>query len=370
MSKRFESPLAVMQHALALAEQGVGRVEPNPPVGAVIVNDALELIGEGYHEQFGGPHAEINALQAAGPAAAGQTLYVTLEPCRHTGKTPPCTEAIIEAGLRRVVVATTDPAPHTDGGGLARLKEAGLEIEVGLCEYEAQRLIAPFTKLQTTGRPFVHAKWAMSLDGRIATRLGNSRWISGEESRRIVHDLRGRMDAVLVGIGTALADNPLLTTRPPGPRVATRVIVDSRARLPVESQLVRTCRQAPLLVIAGPHADAERIAALQQAGVEVLVLAEEQAGRPSLSTVMNELGSRQMTNVLVEGGTSVLGSLFDHRLVDMVHVFIAPRIIGGEDAWPPVGGHGAEALSDAFHLADPEVRRIGADVYICGRIAG
>src|SRR5690606_12134089 len=178
MSKRFESPPAVMQHALALAEQGVGRVEPNPPVGAVIVNDALELIGEGYHEQFGGPHAEINALQAAGPAAAGQTLYVTLEPCRHTGKTPPCTEAIIEAGLRRVVVATTDPPPHSDGGGLARLKAAGLETEGGLCEYEAQRLIAPFTRLQTTGRAFVHAKWAMSLDGRIARRLGDSRWIS------------------------------------------------------------------------------------------------------------------------------------------------------------------------------------------------
>lgn len=359
-----------MQHALALAQQGVGLVEPNPPVGAVVVDDELRLLGEGYHQHFGGPHAEVYALQAAGDGARGQSLYVTLEPCNHTGKTPPCTEAIIEAGLSRVVVATADPALHTSGAGVARLREAGIDVELGLCEYEAQRLVAPFTKLQTTGRPFVHAKWAMSLDGRIATRLGDSKWISGEESRRVVHQLRGRMDAVLVGIGTALADNPVLTTRPPGPRTATRVIVDSRARLPVDSQLVCTCEEAPLLVIAGPQADAERIAALRQSGVEVLVLAEEEAGRPSLSTVMNELGSRQMTNVLVEGGASVLGSLFDHRLVDMVHAFVGPCVIGGEHAWPAVGGRGCEALSDAFQLVDPEVRQLGKDVYICGRLGG
>jgi diaminohydroxyphosphoribosylaminopyrimidine deaminase / 5-amino-6-(5-phosphoribosylamino)uracil reductase len=370
MSRRFESPHAVMQHALALAQQGVGRVEPNPPVGAVVVDGDLRLLGEGYHQQFGGPHAEVHALQAAGEAARGQSLYVTLEPCNHSGKTPPCTEAIIEAGLRSVVVATVDPARHTDGAGLARLREAGIDVEVGLCEYEAQKLIAPFTKLHTTGRPFVHAKWAMSLDGRIATRLGDSKWISGEGSRQIVHQLRGRMDAVLVGIGTALADNPLLTTRPRGPRTATRVIVDSRARLPVDSQLVRTCEEAPLLVIAGPQADAERIAALRGAGVEVLVLAEEHAGRPSLSTVMNELGSRQMTNVLVEGGASVLGSLFDHRLVDMVHVFVGPYVIGGEHAWPAVAGLGCEALSDAFRLVDPEMRQVGRDVYLFGRLGG
>lgn len=370
MTKRFDTPQAVMQHALDLARQGVGLVEPNPPVGAVIVDDDLRPLAEGWHQQFGGPHAEIHALQAAGESARNQTLYVTLEPCNHTGKTPPCTEAIIDAGLRRVVVATPDPARHTAGAGLQRLREAGIDVDVGLCEYDAQRLIAPFTKLHTTGRPFVHAKWAMSVDGRIATRLGDSKWISGDESRRIVHELRGRMDAVLVGIGTALADNPLLTTRPPGVRTATRVIVDSRARLPVDSQLVRTCQEAPLLVVAGPHAAAERLDGLRQAGVEVLVLAEEEAGRPSLSTVMNELGSRQMTNVLVEGGASVLGSLFDHRLVDMVHVFVGPYVIGGEHAWPAVAGLGCEALADALRLVDAEMQQIGQDAYICGRLGG
>jgi diaminohydroxyphosphoribosylaminopyrimidine deaminase / 5-amino-6-(5-phosphoribosylamino)uracil reductase len=370
MSRRFESPQAVMQQALTLAQQGVGEVEPNPPVGAVLVDGDLRLLGEGSHQRFGGPHAEVHALQAAGEAARGQTLYVTLEPCNHSGKTPPCTEAIIDAGLSRVVVATSDPAPHTDGSGLARLREAGIDVELGLCEYEAQQLIAPFTKLHRTGRPFVHAKWAMSLDGRIATRLGDSKWISGEESRRLVHQLRGRMDAVLVGIGTALADNPQLTTRPRGPRTATRVIVDSRARLPVDSQLVCTCDEAPLLVIAGPHAEAERIEVLRQSGVEVLVLAEEEAGRPSLSTVMNELGSRQMTNVLVEGGASVLGSLFDQRLVDMVHVFVGPSVIGGEHAWPAVAGLGCEALSDALRMVDPQMRQVGQDVYVSGRLGG
>ena len=370
MGERFDNPAAVMQHALELARRGVGLVEPNPAVGAVVVDSELRKLGEGRHERFGGPHAEVQALKAAGDAARGQTLYVTLEPCSHQGKTPPCTEAILAAGISRVVAATVDPAAHASGAGLKQLRDAGIDVETGLCEYDAQRLIAPFTKLTTTGRPFVHAKWAMSFDGRIATRTGDSRWISGEESRRIVHELRGRMDAVLVGIGTALADDPLLTTRPAGLRTATRVIVDSRARLPLESQLVRTAGEAPLLVIAGPSAPAENVAELQAAGVEVLVLAEEAAGRPSLSTVMNELGSRQMTNVLVEGGSAVLGSLFDHRLADMVHVFVGPRVIGGRKAWSAVGGTGCEMLGDAFTIVDPEVRQLGKDMYLYGRLAG
>lgn len=370
MSIRFDGPEAVMQRAVELARGGCGLVEPNPAVGAVVVDDELQCLGEGFHERFGGAHAEVNALQAAGEAARGQTLYVTLEPCSHTGKTPPCTQAIIDAGLARVVVATVDPAPHADGAGIQQLRAAGIDVEVGLCEYEAQQLIAPFTKLITTGRPFVHAKWAMSLDGRIATRSGDSQWISGEESRAIVHQLRGRMDAVLVGIGTALADDPLLTTRPSGQRTATRVIVDSRVRLPLDSQLVSTAGDAPLLIIAGPNAPPTKVAELQQAGAEVLVLAEESEGRPSLSTVMNELGSRDMTNVLVEGGAAVLGSLFDHRLADMVHVFLGPRIIGGLDAWSAVAGLGCESLGEAFTIVDPEVRQAGGDVYVYGRLAG
>lgn len=368
MHRTFDSPDAVMRQALELAQAGAGRVEPNPLVGAVLVDDDLRLLGSGCHLEFGGPHAEVHAIAAAGSAARGATLYVTLEPCCHAGKTPPCVDAILAAGIRKVVVGTIDPASHARGAGIAALREAGVEVQLGLLEYEAQQLIAPFAKLMTTGRPFVHAKWAMSLDGRIATRTGDSKWISSAASRQFVHELRGRMDAVLVGIGTALADDPLLTSRPPGRRVATRVIVDSRARLPVDSRLVRSVMDAPVLVMAGPNAPSTQIDALRGAGVEVLVLAEEVKGRPSLSMVMNELGSRQMTNVLVEGGAAVLGSVFDHRLADMAHVFISPRILGGRDAWPAVGGLGCELLNEAFRLVDATITTIGVDLYVSGRV--
>ena len=367
MSQSFETPAAVMQHALELAARGIGSVEPNPPVGAVVVDDDRRLLGSGYHRQFGGPHAEVHALQEAGDAARGATLYVTLEPCCHHGKTPPCTEAIITAGIRRVVVATEDPAPHADGAGLSRLREAGLDVETGLLQSAAREQIAPFTKLIRTGRPFVHVKWAMSWDGRIATRTGDSQWISGEASRRIVHELRGRMDAILVGMGTVLADDPRLTARPPGPRTATRVIVDSKARLPIDSQLVRTVEEAPVLVAVSATADVHKIEALEKSGLEVIVSTEENEERPCLSAVMTELGNRGMTNVLVEGGAAVLGSVLDQRLADMAHVFIGPIAIGGRQAWPAVAGTGAESLDLAARISDIQVQRIGADVYCRGR---
>src|SRR5262249_38708583 len=224
-----------MQLALELAERGRGAVEPNPLVGAVVVRDG-RLVGEGWHQRYG----EAHALAAAGAAAQGATLYVTLEPCCHYGKTPPCTEAVLRAGVGRVVAAMLDPFPPVSGQGVARLRAVGVTVEVGLGEAEARRLNAPYLKLLATGRPYVHAKWAMTLDGKICTRTGDSKWISGEASRRRVHELRGRMDAILVGIGTALADDPLLTARPPGPRIATRIVLDSRGRLPASAQLVRT----------------------------------------------------------------------------------------------------------------------------------
>ena len=367
MSESFANSEAVMRHALELAREGIGDVEPNPPVGAVIVDENLQNLGEGYHRRFGGPHAEIHALDTAGDAARGAELYVTLEPCSHTGKTPPCTDAIIRAGIKKVVVGTRDPAPHADGAGLDRLRKAGIDVEVGRLEKDAQALIAAFTKWVTTGRPYVHAKWAMSWDGRIATRTGESQWISNTESRQLVHEVRGRMDAILIGIGTALTDNPLLTTRPPGRRTATRVIVDSHARLPIDSKLVQTVSDAPVLVVSGPGAASENVDQLRQAGVEVLVLAEEAEGRPSLSTLMNELGSRDMTNVLAEGGTALLGSLFDHGLVDMVHVFIGPLIIGSVESVSPVGGIGCGSLDGAWTIADPDIRRVGDDFYMTGR---
>lgn len=372
MTVRFPSAEAVMRRALELAARGEGRVEPNPMVGAVLVDDELNLLGEGFHERFGGPHAEISALQQAGDRAAGATLYVTLEPCCHHGKTPPCSRAVIAAGVKRVVAAMTDPAPHVDGGGLAELRSAGIEVEVGLLAEEAAHLAAPFTKLFTTGLPWVHAKWAMTLDGKIASRTGASKWISSEPSRRIVHALRGRMDAIVVGFGTVTADDPLLTARPPGPRVAARIVIDSRAELPLESQLVRTIAEAPVMVAASASADERNAARLEGAGVEVLRVPAEHSGSQAhvdLLALLQELGRRRMTNVLVEGGGRVLGSLFDQQLIDEVHVFVAPKLVGGEAARTPVAGVGLAEISQAPQLDGPEVQLIEGNVYIRGRVA-
>ncbi len=243
MPARFGDAAAVMARALELAARGIGSVEPNPPVGAVLVDDEGNLIAEGWHQRFGGLHAEIEAIAQAEDRTRGATLFVSLEPCCHQGKTGPCTEAIARAGIRKVVVALRDPFPQVDGKGIERLLSLGIEVEVGLLAQEAAHLAAPFLKLVTAARPWVHAKWAMSLDGKIATHSGDSRWISNDASRAIVHRLRGRMDAIVVGAGTALCDDPLLAARPPGPRVATRIVVDSQARLPITSQLVLTARR-------------------------------------------------------------------------------------------------------------------------------
>src|SRR5947209_6440905 len=236
-----------MRRALELAERGRGQVEPNPLVGAVVVRDG-RAVGEGWHQRYGQAHAEVNALAAAGEAAAGATVYVTLEPCCHHGKTPPCTDALLQAGIHRVVAAMTDPFPQVAGRGAEVLRAAGVEVALGVCEVEARRLNAPYLKLLATGRPYVHAKWAMTLDGKIATVGGDSKWISGEASRRRVHALRGRMDAIVVGSGTVRADDPLLTARPPGPRTPARIVLDSKAQISRESQLLRTLDQGSVIV--------------------------------------------------------------------------------------------------------------------------
>ncbi len=357
---------ALMRRALDLAVRGQGRVEPNPAVGAVVVDDAGQILGEGWHQAYGGPHAEVHALAAAGPATRGATLFVTLEPCCHFGKTPPCSQAVIAAGIRRVFVAMRDPAPHVDGGGLRELRSAGIEVEVGLLEHEAKRLVAPFVQLMTQGRPWFHAKWAMSLDGKIASHTGHSQWITNDASRAIVHRLRGRMDAVLVGIGTALADDPLLTPRPAGLRVATRIVIDSNARLPVESQLARTVSQAPVLVITTPHAPKDRCDLLRQAGVEILVIEADAAGHPSLEAVASELGRRRLTNVLVEGGSGMLGAFFDAGLIDEVHAFIAPKLVGGATALTPLSGRGLDFVPQAASLDAPSVELLEGDIYLHG----
>ena len=386
---RFSEPTTVMRRAFELAARGQGFVEPNPLVGAVLVDDELKLLGEGFHQQFGGPHAEIEAISDAVRRRRKKrlkeaTLFVSLEPCCHFGKTPPCTQAILAAGIRKVVVGRTDPNPQVAGSGIAELRAAGIEVAVGMLEDEARQLTAPFAKRVTTGLPWVIAKWAMSWDGKIATGSGDSKWISNEASRAVVHQLRGRMDAILVGAETVRRDDPLLTARPAGSRVATRVVLDSIASLRSDSQLVRTVNEAPLLIIAGPDAPLDNVARLQAAGAEVCVLggdAESTAQPTTLKelkkirpaeprAVLAELGRRGMTNILIEGGAAILGAFSDLDLIDEVHVFIGSKLIGGQTAPSPIAGVGCEPLSKARLMDDLRVETLDGDVFMSGRVRG
>jgi diaminohydroxyphosphoribosylaminopyrimidine deaminase / 5-amino-6-(5-phosphoribosylamino)uracil reductase len=355
-----------MTRALELAARGEGHVEPNPMVGCVVAQGG-QIVGAGWHRRFGGPHAEVEALDGARDRARGATLFVTLEPCCHQGKTPPCTELVIDRGLHRVVVAMHDPFPQVRGAGIAKLRQAGIRVDVGLLEDRARQLTAPYRKLIEAARPWVIAKWAMSLDGKIATRSNASRWISGPAARRIVHQIRGRMDAILVGRGTASIDNPLLTARPPGPRVATRIVVDSQASLNLNSQLVRTVDQAPLIVAVAADAPSERCGPLAAAGAEI-VRCPGVNRQQRLAALLDELGRRHMTNLLVEGGGQLLGSLFDLGQIDELHVFIAPKLIGGQTATVPLAGTGIDQMAAAWQLDELAVRQFGSDLYIAARV--
>jgi len=354
-----------MRHALALAARGRGFVEPNPMVGAVVLDAAGQRAGEGWHQKFGGPHAEVFALASAGERARGGTLVVTLEPCCHHGKTPPCTDAVLRAGVARVVVAMADPFPKVAGGGIAVLRAAGVEVHVGLCEADAVALNAPYLKLLRTGRPWVHLKWAMTLDGKIATRTGDSKWISGEESRRRVHALRGRVDAILVGRGTVVADDPLLTARPSGARTPARVVLSASGDLPERCQLRATAHTVgseaggPVIVYT---ANADKLVGWAADGADVVALDEGL----SLDTVLADLGRRRFTNVLIEGGAGLLGSAFDERVGDECHVFVAPKVIGGTAALTPLGGRGLPRMADALALDRVTFEPSGADVYVHG----
>ena len=375
--EKFVSPNAVMSYAVELASRGLGRVEPNPAVGAVLVDEHLNLLADGYHEKFGGPHAEVNALsdfatrvEDAGfrqELLAGATLFVTLEPCCHHGKTPPCSEALLKAGIRRVSVGMRDPSPHVDGGGIEQLQKAGVDVSIGVGEELVRQLNAPFLKRLSQGLPWVHAKWAMTLDGKIATRTGKSKWISGEASRQRVHLLRGRMDAIIVGVGTARADDPLLTVRVPGPRTPVRVVVDSAASLSLQSRLVKTLDEAPVLLAVSRNAPKERIERLRDAGVDVMVV-ESAEPKVDLRQLLEELGRRSMTNVLNEGGGQLLGAAFDDGLIDETHIFVAPKFAGGADAVTPVAGIGVEVIPEACQLITQTVEQVGDDIYIHGRL--
>jgi diaminohydroxyphosphoribosylaminopyrimidine deaminase/5-amino-6-(5-phosphoribosylamino)uracil reductase len=358
--------LAMIQRALEVAERGRGYVEPNPLVGAVVVRER-RIVGEGWHQKFGQAHAEVNALTAAGEAARGATLYVTLEPCCHQGKTPPCTEAVMRAGISRVVTSLLDPFPEVAGQGAALLRKAGIEVAVGIGEAEAREQNAPYLKLLTTSRPYVIAKWAMSLDGKIATRTGDSRWISGEISRQRAHQLRGRMDAIVVGIVTALLDDPLLTARPAGPRLPVRIVLDSRLRLPLESQLVRTVRDAKVIIVHSVGADLEARRKLELTGCECLAL-EASWGAGFIRAFLDELGQRRFTNILVEGGAAVLGSFLDAGEIDEVYAFVAPKLIGGSEAPSPFDGLGAERVAEALPVCKWTAEPLGEDWLFRGRI--
>lgn len=355
-----------MSRALALAARGQGWVEPNPMVGCVIARGA-EIIGEGWHRRFGGDHAEVEALAIAGSGARSATVYVTLEPCCHFGKTPPCTQSLIRAGVARVVAAMADPFSEVAGRGLAELQAAGIAVETGVLEAEAAELNAPYLKLLQTGRPWVIAKWAMTLDGKLATRAGSSQWISCDESRSVVHQLRGRVDAIIVGRHTAAVDDPLLTARPPGPRTPLRVVLDSWGSLRDESRLAASARDVPVLVAVRPECSPEEQSRLRATGCEVYPCPGE-APADRFAALLAELGRRRMTNVLVEGGAEVFGMMLDSGQIDEVHAFIAPKLFGGRTAPSPIGGWGAERAETAMTLRGVAQRAVGSDLYISGRI--
>ena len=374
----METDAAHMGLALSLAERAVGWVSPNPPVGAVLVRDG-EVVGEGYTRPPGQAHAEIVAIRQAGPRARGATLYTTLEPCNHQGRTGPCSEAIIEAGVSEVHSAVTDPNPHVKGGGLSRLSKAGIAVSTGEMAWEASRLIEGYAKLVKTGKPFVTAKFAMSLDGKIATRTGSSQWITGEEARASAHRLRAASDAVMVGINTVLADDPRLTARDEAgaalDRQPLRVVVDSQGRTPPEARMLR--EPGATLIVTGSgstrftltptlsHQGRGRKSPSPHRDVETAVLPGVD-GMVDLEALMSHLGEREVASVVVEGGGALLGSLFDRGLVDKVCAFIAPVIVGGAAAPSPVAGEGVELIGDALRLRDVEVLRLGEDVAVVG----
>ena len=351
-----------MQQALVLAKNSLGRTSPNPLVGAVIVNNG-EVVGTGWHRRAGTPHAEIHALNQAGELAKEATIYVTLEPCCHYGRTGPCTEALIKAGIKKAVIAMTDPNPEVAGCGVERLRNAGIEVVEGMLSYEAAKLNEVFIKWISTRMPFGILKTAMTLDGKIATHTGHSKWITGNASRLRVHQLRNSYDGIMVGIGTVLADNPELTTRLPiGGKNPIRIIVDTMARTPLTSKVVTDGLSRTIIAVA-PDAPANRIAALEANGVEILPIKRSEHGL-DLRELFKTLGSQNITSVLIEGGASLNSSALKANIVDKVEWYIAPKIIGGSSAPSPIGGLGLPDINQALLLEDINTKAIGEDILI------
>lgn len=352
-----------MERALALARMAVGSTSPNPAVGAVIVRED-SVVGEGYTQPPGSDHAEVVALKQAGDKARGAKMYVTLEPCCFTGKTPPCTEATIAAGVSEVHIATLDPNPKVDGVGRAELEDAGISVHVGEHEEEAREINEAYMKFITTGQPFVTAKFAISLDGKIATWSGDSHWISCEESRQCVHRMRRAADAIMIGVNTVVVDDPRLTARDrPDEKYPLRVILDSKGRTPPTARVFSEPGKTLIATAAG--VDPATVKELEEAGAEVLQLKPWKT-LVDLHEVLKELSSRQVTNILVEGGSTLLGAMFDGCMVDKVVAFIAPVIVGGQEAKSAVGGQGADRIGQALQLSNIRIEHCGKDVMVTG----
>jgi diaminohydroxyphosphoribosylaminopyrimidine deaminase / 5-amino-6-(5-phosphoribosylamino)uracil reductase len=356
--------------ALELARKGIGRTSPNPMVGAVVVQ-AGRIVGRGFHPKAGDPHAEVLALEQAGTSAKGATLYVSLEPCAHRGRTPPCTEAVLASGVARVVAAMEDPNPLVKGQGLRRLREAGISVDAGVREPEARRLNEAFCLSIREGRAFAHLKLAATLDGRIATHSGDSRWITSPESRARAHDLRARCGAILIGVGTAAADDPRLTVRLEGEpeRRVLRVVLDPRLRAPERLSMLSGEEAAHTLLACREEAEADRGARLRARGLEVLSLPASPLGGMDLRALLTALYRRGIMEVLVEGGGETSRAFLDQGLVDRFHGFYSLRLLGGRESVPMVGGPGPDRIDQAVRLESVEVERIGPDLYVTGRPA-
>ena len=374
MGSCSETDKAHLARAIELASNGADAVRPNPVAGAVVARDG-RVLGEGWHEAYGAAHAEVNAIEACGlEDLSDATLYVSLEPCCHEGKTPPCTDAIMQAGLRRVVVASDDPSEKASGRGLGMLRDEGVDVIVadGELAERARLLNQAFRKHARTGRPWVLFKSAMTLDGKVATRTGDSKWISGERSRGLAHRWRASVDAVIVGIGTALADDPQLTARPDGPpaeeaRQPRRVVFDTTARLPPSSQLVAAAGEVPLTVVVSRAAARADTDALEAAGAQVLVATGE--NEPArVRSALDQLGALGVASALLEGGPHLAGAFLDADEIDEIRLFLAPLLLGGSSARDPLEGQGVERISEALHALTIDCARIGEDLLISARL--
>ena len=361
-----------MKMALDLAKKGEGFTSPNPMVGAVVVKDGM-VVGKGYHQAAGKAHAEVNAVDDAGDLSKDATLYVSLEPCNHVGRTPPCTEKIIAAGIRRVVAAMADPNPGVKGGGLGYLENRGISITSGVCEAQAKRLNEAFIKYVKTKRPFTIVKCAATLDGQIATKTGDSKWVSGEESRQFVHRLRHAVDGIMVGIDTVIQDDPSLTVRfaipPKGfkPKDPTRIVLDTCLRISEKAKLLRLHSHSDTILVAGPSTPKDKKARLEKNGVRIIE-SPVKNGLIDLDRLMDRLGSLEITSLLIEGGGRVIASALSAGIVDKIYFFYAPKILGGDDGIPICKGPGPENMNQCIPVKDIRVQRFGHDVMIEGYI--